>query len=92
MGYLLKLTIFVKNVNEAKHFSADDSLIVDHEVKVVGWGQVYDEKWSPNGAIQDSTSCVTTNQGPVKSHFQPCSRKWVSIKCFVLNGWAQMLY
>ena len=40
-------------------------------VKLAGWGLVYEEVENKYGKI-DSTSCMTTNQGPIIDHFKPC--------------------
>ena len=45
-----------------------DSFITDRTVKISGWGRVLDIQ----GNNPRTTSCMTTNQGPVGNYFQPC--------------------
>ena len=63
----------------------EDSGFIDKVVKLVGWGQVNDEIWKddpnliPGVVTKDTTSCITTNDGPFESHYKPCDIEWVKI-------------
>lgn len=47
----------------------------DKVVKLAGWGLAYEEIKTKNGIVY-STSCMTTNQGPIIDHFKPCDPKY----------------
>ena len=55
-----------------KRFGSSDALIDSKKVKTAGWGAIYMERRENVDIKKHSTSCVTTNQGPRQSHYQPC--------------------
>ena len=59
--------------------TVSDTLINSKKVKTAGWGAIYVERREDPDVKKHSTSCVTNNQGPRLSHYQPCIAQDVSM-------------
>ena len=56
---------------------SEEKNFINKVVKLVGWGIIYDETWTNGGDAQQSTSCMTTNEGHDGDHYEPCKISWV---------------